>query len=321
MRRVLIPVLCTAAIAVAGCGASSKHTASPASSAPATSSGTAGTVATAGPFPAATGGYGDKPALSFTGAPSAALQRKTIAEGSGKPVVKGDLLAVNYLGQIWGGKVFDNSYDRHQSVTFPIGTGQVIPGWDAALVGVKAGSRVLLSIPPAQGYGTAGQSQAGIKGTDTLVFVVDIIASYDKNVTADPNAVPQTPPANAPKVSGALAHRPTIQIPKGLAVPKKPTAFLLAKGSGAPVHNGNLVVQYEVQTWDGKPAASTWTGTAPGSITIGATSGTSVGLFTGLVGKPLGSRVLLELPASTGQSGTIASSAVVMDLIAQPGVK
>ncbi|HET9970969.1 MAG TPA: FKBP-type peptidyl-prolyl cis-trans isomerase, partial [Streptosporangiaceae bacterium] len=40
------------------------------------------------------------------------------------------------------------------------------------------GSRVLLSIPPAQGYGTAGASQVGIKGTDSLVFVVDILDAY-----------------------------------------------------------------------------------------------------------------------------------------------
>jgi peptidylprolyl isomerase len=51
----------------------------------------------------------------------------------------------------------------------------VIPGWDKGLVGQTAGSRVMLSIPPAEGYGKSGASQAGIKGTDTLVFVVDIL--------------------------------------------------------------------------------------------------------------------------------------------------
>ena len=56
-----------------------------------------------------------------------------------------------------------------------IGAGQVIPGWDKTLVGQKIGSRVLLVVPPKEGYGSKGSSQAGIKGTDTLVFVVDIL--------------------------------------------------------------------------------------------------------------------------------------------------
>jgi peptidylprolyl isomerase len=58
-----------------------------------------------------------------------------------------------------------------------IGAGQVIKGWDTGLVGQPVGSRVLLVIPPAEGYGKTGASTAGINGTDTLVFVVDILAA------------------------------------------------------------------------------------------------------------------------------------------------
>jgi len=54
----------------------------------------------------------------------------------------------------------------------------VITGWDKGLVGQTVGSRVMLSIPPADGYGSAGQSQAGITGKDTLVFVVDVIDAF-----------------------------------------------------------------------------------------------------------------------------------------------
>jgi peptidylprolyl isomerase len=79
---------------------------------------------------------------------------------------------------IWRtGKVFDSSWARNTPLTTVIGAGQVIPGWDKGLVGQTVGSRVMLTIPPADGYGSAGQSQAGIKGTDTLVFVVDILAA------------------------------------------------------------------------------------------------------------------------------------------------
>ena len=71
--------------------------------------------------------------------------------------------------------MFDNSYDRGQPLSFPIGVGMVISGWDQGLVGQRVGSRVLLSIPPEFGYGSRGVPQAGIGGEDTLVFVVDII--------------------------------------------------------------------------------------------------------------------------------------------------
>jgi len=55
--------------------------------------------------------------------------------------------------------------------------GQLIPAWNTGLVGVPVGSRVMLVVPPAQGYGKNGQASAGIKPTDTLVFVVDILAT------------------------------------------------------------------------------------------------------------------------------------------------
>jgi peptidylprolyl isomerase len=85
------------------------------------------------------------------------------------------------VGVIWkGGKQFDASWDKGAPAAFPIGVGQVIPGWDAGLVGAKAGSRVLLAVPPAQGYGTKGEPRAGIKGTDTLVFVVDVLGGHGK---------------------------------------------------------------------------------------------------------------------------------------------
>lgn len=84
---------------------------------------------------------------------------------------------MNYLGQVWGGHVFDNSYDRGATISFPIGMGVVIGGWDDGLVGRQLGSRVLMSIPPEHGYGPAGVPQAGIKGSDTLVFVVDLVGT------------------------------------------------------------------------------------------------------------------------------------------------
>ena len=111
--------------------------------------------------------------------PPATLQSQTLIQGTGPVVKKGKLLIAQYEGVIWRtGKVFDSSWSRHVPAGFEIGAGQVIKGWDDTLVGKRVGSRVLLVVPPADGYGTSGNSEAGIKGTDTLVFVVDIVGTY-----------------------------------------------------------------------------------------------------------------------------------------------
>lgn len=129
-------------------------------------------------LPSATGTFGDKPVLTFpdSAAPEE-LAVQVLEQGSGEEVEAGQSIEVHYLGQTWGGRIFDNSYDRGSSISFPIGVGAVIAGWDDALVGQQIGSRVLVSIPPHLGYGVRGMPQAGIKGTDTLVFVVDIVGA------------------------------------------------------------------------------------------------------------------------------------------------
>jgi peptidylprolyl isomerase len=104
------------------------------------------------------------------------LVTQPLVKGTGPAVKAGQTITVHYTGVVWpGGKLFDSSFTRGQPVGFPIGVGQVVKGWDQGLVGQTVGSRVLLVIPPALGYGKEGQPAAGIKGTDTLVFVVDIL--------------------------------------------------------------------------------------------------------------------------------------------------
>lgn len=129
-------------------------------------------------LPSASGSFGDKPVLTFPDAPAPEdLEVVVLEQGDGVEVEAGQSIEVNYLGQTWNGKVFDNSYDRGSSISFPIGVGAVIAGWDDALVGQQIGSRVLVSIPPHLGYGERGVPQAGIGGGDTLVFVVDILGA------------------------------------------------------------------------------------------------------------------------------------------------
>ncbi len=112
-----------------------------------------------------------------TPAPTDELRSFTAVEGDGAEVEKGDLLVADYLGQVYDGdEPFDESYSADPA-GFAIGVGQVIEGWDEALVGQTVGSRVVLAVPPAQGYGEQGSPQAGIEGDDTLYFVVDVLGA------------------------------------------------------------------------------------------------------------------------------------------------
>jgi peptidylprolyl isomerase len=299
--RRLLPAVAAALVLLTACGSTS-------------SGGSSASPVPTGNLPAVSGSYGDKPTLTFpNSAPSKTLEKQVLSEGKGAPVAKGDLLVADYLGQIWKGKVFDNSYDRKLPAAFPIGVGQVITGWDEGLVGVKAGSRVLLSIPPDKGYGTSGNSQAGISGTDTLVFVVDIVKSYPGTAAGDPKATPQPAPTTGPQVTGELGKQPTVTVPKGTPEPKAVTVTVLAKGSGAPVKAGLVVMQYEVVDWTGKSVGSTWKAGSP----VGEPSGDAANptVFDKLAGVPIGSRVLMTIPASSSQPAV----AVAIDIIDQPG--
>ncbi len=111
--------------------------------------------------------------------PSATLVTQPLIKGAGAVVTAGQTITVQYVGVIYGtSKVFDSSWKRGAPIDFAIGAGQVIPGWDEGLVGQTIGSQVLLVIPPDKGYGTQGSANAGISGTDTLVFVIDILGAY-----------------------------------------------------------------------------------------------------------------------------------------------
>jgi len=101
-----------------------------------------------------------------------------LVKGDGAVVEAGQTVVVNYVGAKWAdGSVFDSSFERGAPVDFLIGQGSVIAGWDEGIVGQTVGTRLLLVIPPDKGYGTNGNPNAGISGTDTLVFVVDILAA------------------------------------------------------------------------------------------------------------------------------------------------
>jgi len=111
-----------------------------------------------------------------TPAPTTLIVQPLI-KGAGPVVKSGQSITVHYTGVLWkDGSKFDASGDRGKPATFPIGVGGVIPGWDKGLVGQTVGSRILLVLPPDDGYG-AGGSPPKIGPNEPLVFVVDILGA------------------------------------------------------------------------------------------------------------------------------------------------
>ena len=278
------------AVLVAGCG----------SSAPAGSSGatTDGTVAAA--LPGVTGAFGTRPTVTLPSPTPGGYSATVLIKGKGKPVAKGDLLVAHYLGETWrDGTVFDQSYERGSPATFGIGVAQVVPGWDQGLVGKRIGSRVVLVLPPDKAYGPSGNAQAGIRGSDTLVFVVDIVNAF--GASAGAKGTPVAPVRGLPAVAIGPTGKPAITIPHGVAAPKKLVAQPLLAGSGAPVKKGQTVIAQYVGViyGSGKQFDASRERGRPASFPIGV-GRVIPGWDKALVGAKIGSRMLLVIPPEDG---------------------
>jgi hypothetical protein len=176
-----------AALGLAACSSSPSNSASNTTTTTSTSGGTGdGSSTTAstpsggaiGSIPAAdrspAGTAGTAPTVTVpSGTPPTSLQSADLITGTGPAAKDGDSLKVQYvLATYSSGKVVQSSWTS-QPFTFTLGAGQVIPGWDKGVVGMMAGGRRELIIPPSLGYG-AQSPGPGIGANDTLVFVVDL---------------------------------------------------------------------------------------------------------------------------------------------------
>lgn len=109
------------------------------------------------------------------GAPTYQLEVEDLAVGDGDEATAGKIVEVHYVGVSWQTqKQFDASWDRGDTLKFKLGRGQVIPGWDQGVDGMKVGGRRRITIPPDLAYGKRGAG--GVIGPDeTLIFVVDLV--------------------------------------------------------------------------------------------------------------------------------------------------
>jgi len=292
MRRIvaLIVVPLIAGLALAGCGSSKPP---PANS----------TVS-------AKGAFGAKPTVTIPKeAASSTLAVKTLIQGKGAAITKSNLFLSNFTIYVWSGKtnkLLDSTYSSAPQVL----PASLLPGIESAVTGKKLGSRVLAVIPPKEGYGTSGNSELGVKGTDTLVFVIDLIQKYNSGTVGSTGTQTSSGGGALPTVSKATGKAPTITIPKNTTAPTKLETKTLIQGTGATVAKGqDVVAQYTGVNWrTGKVFDSSWSRSLPYSFKIGASPSQVIkGWDLGLVGQKVGSRVLLVIPpadayGSAGQS-------------------
>lgn len=163
MKALMLVIAVCLALAVAGCGGDDDSTSGSTES----SGSTAAESTTA---------KKTKPKVVVPkGAPPKKLTVRELEEGSGAEAKAGDEVTVQYVGVNYkSGKEFDASWDRGEPFTFGLGAGQVIPGWDQGVEGMKVGGRRELIIPPELAYGEAGSPPA-IPPNETLVFVIDLL--------------------------------------------------------------------------------------------------------------------------------------------------
>jgi peptidylprolyl isomerase len=165
MRSLIAIALC-AVLVVAGCGGDDD------SSSGATESSGSSSAETTIQAPVKK----SKPKVTVpSGAPPQQLETEDLEEGSGAEAKAGDKVTVQYVGVNYkNGKQFDSSWSRSEPFGFTLGGGEVIPGWDQGVEGMKVGGRRQLIVPPELGYGESGYPPA-IPPNETLVFVIDLL--------------------------------------------------------------------------------------------------------------------------------------------------
>ncbi len=124
------------------------------------------------PFASQSGFMGLSADASSTQSQPAQLIVQDEVVGTGAEVQTGNVLLVNYTGKLSDGTVFDTSVGK-QPIAFVLGAGQVIPGWDQGLQGMKVGGKRLLIIPPSLAYGSQGRG--AIPPNATLIFEVQLM--------------------------------------------------------------------------------------------------------------------------------------------------
>ncbi|GEN80449.1 FKBP-type peptidyl-prolyl cis-trans isomerase [Actinotalea fermentans] len=228
--------------------------------------------------------------------------------GAGEPITDGQLLRVHYM-------LVDGSTGEPAGSTWDVGAPQAFllgdPNMPAAMNDVLAeqnvGVRFLLAVP-----GTPGTD--GAEGTPSTVFVFEVVGAVPGRAAGTAVA----PPAGLPTVTLAEDGSPSIEVGDATE-PTELVAQTLIEGTGPAVQTGQvLTLQYTGWLWDGTTFDSSWENGAPFQTTIGA-GRVIAGWDQGLVGKTVGSQVLLVIPSDLGYgpdgNGSIPGDATLIFVV------
>ena len=228
-----------------------------------------------------------------------------VEEGDGDAIAPGVMVTFDFIfvnGR--DGKVLTSSYDSEPAEL--VFEDSLMAGIYQGLEGAHVGSRILVAVAPADGLG-ADPTQ-GIEATDTLLFFAEVLDVRVPLERAEGDAVP--PVEGLPTVQLAADGAPTITVPKATA-PTELVAQPLIEGKGDVVEAGQtILVHYTGVLWDGGTEFdSSWPEGTPASFDIG-TGGVIAGWDEGLVGRRVGSQVLLVVPPDKGYAERGSGEAV-----------
>lgn len=161
MRRLLVSIaLAASLVLVVACGSSNKETTTPSVSPKAT---------------ATQAGGGPPPVSAQATVTASGLKMIDIKIGSGDEAQKGKTVSVHYTGWLADGTKFDSSLDRGQPLSFVLGAGQMIPGFDEGVAGMRVGGERRLIIPPNLAYGAQGRPPQ-IPANAELTFDIQLVS-------------------------------------------------------------------------------------------------------------------------------------------------
>jgi len=210
-----------------------------------------------------------------------------IVKGEGASPKTGEIVLVHYRGMLDDGTEFDSSYTRGEPISFPLGTGRVIPGWDEGIALMSVGGKGQLIIPPELGYGEQGAGGV-IPPNATLVFDVELVGIR----------------AGSPAAPTQVKEEDLITTASGLKY------YDLEEGDGAVAQSGqNVTVDYTGWLTDGVKFDSSIDRGEPFSFLLGS-GGVIKGWDEGVAGMKVGGKRQLVIPPDLGYGASGAGGVI-----------
>lgn len=239
------------------------------------------------------GGFGSTPVIAFDAPLSAAsTQRTVLVEGEGDAAVNGDTLVFEY--SLYNGETGDEiettGFGGATPATFTVDTeSEQFVGISQALACSTPGSRLAIVVPPADGFGEEGVPALSLTGSESLVFIIDVL-----EIQAAPEPVtPEEWTSDVPEVDLSVTP-PVVTLPAAGA-PAALSLAVLEQGDGDVVgDDATVLVDYQGTSWQTGEIFDQSFGASPATFPV---TGVIQGFAAGLIGQQVGTTLLVSIPA------------------------